>query len=72
MEAEYSIAPLQPGERRPDGYYLVNHFTGRSPYPAGAVEVEGHIRVLRAAPQRASRLRRPTAFITAYRIKPEV
>lgn len=31
------IKPLQPGETRPDGYYTVNHFTGLSGVPAGAV-----------------------------------
>ncbi len=31
------IKPLQPGQTRPYGYYTVNHFTGSSGVPAGAV-----------------------------------
>jgi len=26
---ELGIRPLQPGERRPDGYFLVSHLTGK-------------------------------------------
>jgi hypothetical protein len=43
IEAEYGIQPLGPGERRPDGYYLVDHFTGRSPFPPGTIEIGGRI-----------------------------
>ncbi len=32
-----AIKPLQPGETRPDGYYTVDHVTGLSGVPAGAV-----------------------------------
>jgi len=31
------VKPLQAGESRPNGYYTVNHFTGLSGVPAGAV-----------------------------------
>jgi hypothetical protein len=37
MAAEQGIEQLQPGETRPPGYYMVDHFTGLSPVPAGAV-----------------------------------
>jgi hypothetical protein len=30
------IRPLAPGEKRPAGYYLVNHDSGDSPVRAGA------------------------------------
>lgn len=31
------IQPPGPGQRRPDGYYMGNHFTGKSSVPRGAV-----------------------------------
>jgi hypothetical protein len=31
------IKPLQPGQTRPYGYYTVDHFTGLSGVPPGAV-----------------------------------
>jgi hypothetical protein len=34
---EDGIKPLQPGESRPIGYYTVDHFTGLSGFPPGAV-----------------------------------
>ena len=33
-------ARLEPGETRPFGYYLVDHFSGLSPFPPGAVVKE--------------------------------
>jgi hypothetical protein len=29
LAREFGIRPLQPGERRPDGYFLVSHLTGK-------------------------------------------
>jgi hypothetical protein len=43
LEASYGIEPLRPGERRPDDYYLVNHYIGRNTCPPGTVEVDGKI-----------------------------
>ena len=43
LEVEDGIEPMRPGEQRPDGYQLVDHSTGRWPYPAGTVEVDGLI-----------------------------
>ncbi len=40
MAEEQGIKPLGPGEIRPFGYYLVDHFSGRSPFPPGAVVKE--------------------------------
>lgn len=37
IAAEEGIQPPGPGQRRPDGYYMGNHFTGRSRVPQGAV-----------------------------------
>jgi len=35
---EDGIRPLQPGERRPDGYFIFNRYTGKPLIPRGAVE----------------------------------
>jgi hypothetical protein len=40
MADEQGIKPLGPGETRPFGYYLVDHFSGRSAFPPGAVVKE--------------------------------
>lgn len=41
LEASYGIEPLRPGERRPDDYYFVNHYTGRNTCPPGTVGLTG-------------------------------
>ena len=38
LRAEDGSQPLKPGERRPEGYFIMNHFTGKSDIPTGAVE----------------------------------
>jgi hypothetical protein len=37
LAALEGIQPPGPGQRRPDGYYMGNHFTGVSRVPRGAV-----------------------------------
>ena len=32
------IQLLRPGQRRPDGYYMSDHYTGKCRIPRGAVE----------------------------------
>ncbi len=38
LRAADGSQPLKPGERRPEGYFIMNHFTGESDIPTGAVE----------------------------------
>jgi len=63
LEREYGIEPLRAGERRPDGYYLTNHFTGRSLYPAGTVEVDGKIILPPRRPRKMAWPLRIAAFL---------
>lgn len=37
IAAEEGIRPLLPGQRRPDGYYMVNHYTGEPLVPRNSV-----------------------------------
>jgi hypothetical protein len=37
IAAREGIRPPGPGQRRPDGYYMGNHFTGESRVPRSAV-----------------------------------
>jgi hypothetical protein len=37
LAEEDGVPPLRPGQRRPPGYYMENHYTGERRVPRGAV-----------------------------------
>lgn len=38
LSEEDGVPPLRPGQRRPPGYYMEDHYTGKCRVPRGAVE----------------------------------